>query len=65
VQTDLTFDQAMQLAQILNAISPDAYRGAVIDQSYTQPYTTDTGAQVLIPLRDKIATLYEGFFQGP
>jgi LCP family protein required for cell wall assembly len=65
VRTDLTFDQAVQLAQILNTIPADAYRSAVIDQSYTQPYTTDTGAQVLIPLRDKIATLYEGFFQGP
>jgi LCP family protein required for cell wall assembly len=65
VRTDLSFDQAVQLAQILNTIPADAYRSAVIDQSYTQPYTTDTGAQVLIPLRDKIATLYEGFFQGP
>jgi LCP family protein required for cell wall assembly len=65
VRTDLSFDQAVQLAQILNAIPLDAYRGAVIDQSYTQPYTTDTGAQVLIPLRDKIAMLYESFFQGP
>jgi LCP family protein required for cell wall assembly len=65
VRTDLSFDQAVQLAQIVNAIPLEAYRGAVIDQSYTQPYTTDSGAQVLIPLRDKIATLYESFFTGP
>jgi LCP family protein required for cell wall assembly len=65
VRTDLNFDQAVQLAQIVNAIPLEAYRGAVIDQSYTQPYTTDSGAQVLIPLRDKIATLYESFFAGP
>jgi hypothetical protein len=54
VQTDLTFDQAVQLAQILNGIPRDNYHGAVID----------TGAQVLIPLRDRIAKLYESFFVG-
>jgi LCP family protein required for cell wall assembly len=65
VRTDLTFDQAVQLARILNNISSEAYRGAVIDRNYTQPYTTDTGAQVLIPLRTKIASLYESFFADP
>lgn len=65
VRTDLSFDRAVQLAQILNNIPPEGYQGAVIDQNYTQPYTTDTGAQVLIPLRAKIATLYESFFEGP
>jgi LCP family protein required for cell wall assembly len=64
VQTDLTFDQAVQLAQILNGIPRDNYHGAVIDRNYTQSYTTDTGAQVLIPLRDRIAKLYESFFVG-
>jgi LCP family protein required for cell wall assembly len=64
VQTDLTFDQAVQLAQILNGIPREDYHGAVIDRSYTQPYTTDTGAQVLIPLRDRIARLYESFFES-
>jgi LCP family protein required for cell wall assembly len=65
VQTDLTFDQAMQLARILNDIPREAYQSAVIDGKYTQPYTTDTGAQVLIPLRDRIAQLYESFFKSP
>jgi LCP family protein required for cell wall assembly len=65
VQTDLTFDQAAQLARILNDIPRNNYRGAVIDRNYTQPYTTDTGAQVLIPLRDRIAKLYESFFENP
>jgi anionic cell wall polymer biosynthesis LytR-Cps2A-Psr (LCP) family protein len=65
VQTDLTFDQAVQLAQIVNAIPREGYRSAVIDQTYTQPYTTSTGAQVLIPLRSKIGKLYESFFEAP
>ncbi len=65
VRTDLTFEQAVQLAHILNGIPAEAYQGAVIDQSYTQPYTTDTGAQVLIPLRERIAQLYESFFESP
>jgi LCP family protein required for cell wall assembly len=65
MQTDLSFDQAVQLAQILQDIPPDLYRGAVIDQNYTQPYVTNTGAQVLIPLRDKIGDLYESFFETP
>jgi hypothetical protein len=61
----MSFDQAVQLAQIANDIPPEAIRGAVIDQNYTQPYKTGTGAQVLIPLRDKISALYESFFQTP
>ena len=65
VRTDMSFDQAVQLAQIANDIPPEAIRGAVIDQNYTQPYKTGTGAQVLIPLRDKISALYESFFQTP
>jgi LCP family protein required for cell wall assembly len=65
VRTDLTLDQAVQLARIVNGVPREAFRGAVIDQQYTQPYTTDTGAQVLIPLRDRIARLYESFFEGP
>ncbi len=65
LRTDLTLDQAVQLAQLLNDIPPEAFRGAVIDQNYTQPYTTDSGAQVLIPLRDKIGQLYESFFAAP
>ena len=65
VRTDLSFDQGVQLAQILNGIPRQAYRSAVIDQTYTQPYTTDTGAQVLIPLRNRIANLYESFFESP
>jgi anionic cell wall polymer biosynthesis LytR-Cps2A-Psr (LCP) family protein len=63
IQTDLSFDQATQLAQILSEIPRANYRGAVIDRNYTQSYTTDTGAQVLIPLRDRIAKLYESFFE--
>jgi LCP family protein required for cell wall assembly len=65
VQTDLTFDQAVQLARILSDIPRESYQGAVIDHNYVQSYTTDTGAQVLIPLRDKIAKLYESFFDSP
>jgi LCP family protein required for cell wall assembly len=65
VQTDLSFDQSVQLARILNNVPREAYRGAVIDQTYTSPYTTDTGAQVLIPLRNKIGILYESFFEVP
>jgi len=65
VQTDLSFDQAKQLAEILQSIPADSYRGAVIDQHYTQPYVTDTGAQVLIPLREKIGQLYSSFFETP
>jgi LCP family protein required for cell wall assembly len=65
IRTDLTFDQAVQVAQILNDVPPEAFRGAVIDRNYTQPYETDTGAQVLIPLRDKISELYESFFETP
>lgn len=65
VQTDLTFDQAILLARIVSNIPSESYQGAVIDRNYTQSYTTDTGAQVLIPLRDRIAKLYESFFESP
>jgi LCP family protein required for cell wall assembly len=63
VRTDLTFDQAVELAQIASEIPLESIQGAVIDHSYTMPYTTNTGAQVLIPLREKIAKLYESFFE--
>jgi LCP family protein required for cell wall assembly len=63
VRTDLTFDQAVELAQIASEIPLESIQGAVIDHNYTMPYTTNTGAQVLIPLREKIAELYESFFE--
>jgi LCP family protein required for cell wall assembly len=65
IETDLTFEQSVRLAQIMNSIPAEGFRGAVIDQKYTVPYKTNTGAQVLIPLRDKISELYESFFTTP
>ncbi len=62
VRTDLTLEQVKMLAQLASTIPPENIHGAVIDQTYTLPYVTDTGAQVLIPLRAKIGELYESFF---
>jgi hypothetical protein len=54
VETDMTLDQIIALAQLASEINPDDIRYAVIDEHYTQFWTTPDGQQVLIPLRDRM-----------
>jgi LCP family protein required for cell wall assembly len=62
VETDLTLDQIIALAQLASEVSPDDIRYGVIDEYYTQFWTTPDGQQVLIPLRDRMREMRDYIF---
>jgi len=62
VVTDLTLDQAIALAQLASEVDPENIRYVVIDEHYTQFWSTPDGQQVLIPLRDRIRELRDYIF---
>lgn len=62
VKTDMTLDQMQQLAMLAQQIDRDRIRSEVLDQRYTEFATTPDGAQVIIPVRERIASLRETFF---
>ena len=55
--TDLTLEQALQLALYLKDISGGNIRTGVIDDRYAIDYTTPEGAQVLVPDRARLSDL--------
>jgi LCP family protein required for cell wall assembly len=62
-ETDLQLVDIIELAQLADEIDPDSIQTAVIDHSLTYDYIVpDTGAQVLIPLRDKMRVLIDEMF---
>ena len=63
VETDLQLVDILELAQLADEISPEDIRTAVIGREYTVDYVVpDTGAQVLLPLREKIGTIIDEMF---
>ncbi len=63
VETDLQLVDILELAQLADEISSDDIKTAVIGREYTVDYVVpDTGAQVLLPLREKIKTLVDEMF---
>lgn len=62
VYTSLSLDQMIQLAVYLRDIPVENIHTGVIDANYISDYTTDDGAQVLIPLRDRLASLLAEVF---
>lgn len=65
VQSDLTLDQVVRLAQLAIDIEPDRIRSAVIDSSMTYNWITPSGAQVLVPDRERMAVLHSLIFSPP
>lgn len=73
VQTDLQLVDILELAQLADEINPDNIQSVVIDSTMTLDYTVpETGARVLLPLREKIRVLVDEMFtetepieQGP
>jgi LCP family protein required for cell wall assembly len=65
IQTDLTFDQLVRLAQLGSEIDRERIHIAAIDQTMTTNWTTPQGANVLIPDRTKMAVLHELIFTAP
>jgi LCP family protein required for cell wall assembly len=57
ITTQLTLSQIVDLALIAQRITDERITVAGIDQTYTTPYTTPEGAQVLLPNEDKIHEL--------
>jgi len=63
VETDLQLVDILELAQLADEIGPDQIKSAVIDTTMTIDYIVpETGAQVLLPLREKIRIVVEDMF---
>lgn len=62
VETDLTLEQIIALAQLASEVSREDIRYAVIDEHYTQFWTTPDGQEVLIPWRDRIREMRDYIF---
>jgi len=63
VETDLQLVDILELAQLADEIEPSNIQSAVIGVDYTVDYIVpETGAQVLLPLREKIKALVDGMF---
>jgi LCP family protein required for cell wall assembly len=66
VDTDLGPEEVLALAQIARQIEKEDIRSAVIDETMAvSVILPDTGANVLYPLRDKIAEVVEEVFSSP
>ena len=66
VDTDLGPEEVLALAQIARQIEKEDVKSAVIDETMAvSVILPDTGANVLYPLRDKIAEVVEEIFSSP
>ena len=62
VKTDMTLDQIQQIAVLATKIERSKIKSEVLDQRYTVFATTPEGYEVIIPDRERIATLRNSFF---
>lgn len=62
VQTDMALDQILALANLATQVDRSTIRYGVIDQTCTQQWITADGAQVLIPLRDRMREVRDYVF---
>jgi polyisoprenyl-teichoic acid--peptidoglycan teichoic acid transferase len=62
VMTDLALDQILALANLAISVPKEEIRMGVIDQTATQPWVTPDGAQVLVPLRDRMREVRDYVF---
>ncbi len=65
VNTNLSFDDAMELALLVREIPQDNIQTAILDYNYVYNETTPDGRQVLVPLRNEIRTLRDELFPVP
>jgi LCP family protein required for cell wall assembly len=65
VQTDLQLVDILELAKLSDEIGGDDIQSAVLDHTMTVNYKTDTGAQVLLPVREKIRPVIDAMFTSP
>ena len=55
--TGMTYEQIIQFGLYLRDVPADSIRTGVINELYTIPYSTNQGASVLVPDREKIGPL--------
>lgn len=65
VRTNMTLDEAVQLALLVEDIPRERIRTAVIDYDYVYNETTPDGQQVLVPNREQIRRLRDELFAPP
>lgn len=65
VQTDLQLVDILELAKLADEITGEDIRSEVIDHKMTVDYRTNTGAQVLLPVREKIRPVVDVMFSSP
>jgi LCP family protein required for cell wall assembly len=65
VQTDLQLVDILELAKLADQITSDDIQSAVLDHTMTVDYKTDVGAQVLLPVREKIRPVIDTMFSSP
>jgi LCP family protein required for cell wall assembly len=65
VRTDMSLEQALQLAQLASEIDPQQIVTAVVDHNYTAAWETPDGAQVLIANREALRQLRDLLFSEP
>ncbi len=65
IQTDIPVEVMMELAPLAKEIEPQNIKRAVIDQSMTIRHITPAGADVLIPVREKIRPVIDELFATP
>ncbi|MBK7894614.1 MAG: LCP family protein [Candidatus Promineifilaceae bacterium] len=64
-RTNMTLDEAIQLALLAQDIPRDSIRTAVLDFNYVYNETTPDGRQVLVPVRENIRQLRDQLFAPP
>jgi polyisoprenyl-teichoic acid--peptidoglycan teichoic acid transferase len=62
LRTNMTLQQMTELASLAAEVPEDSIRQGVIDANYLIPYTTEEGAQVAIPNREKIGPYLQHIF---
>lgn len=62
VRTDMSLEQAVQLARLASEIEPEQIVTAILDHNYTSAWETPDGAQVLIANRDAMRELRDLLF---
>lgn len=62
LETDLQLEEAIALARLVNEVNSNDIHFGVIDERYTIPYVTESGAEVLILLRDRTRELRDELF---
>jgi polyisoprenyl-teichoic acid--peptidoglycan teichoic acid transferase len=65
VQTNMSLDEAVQLALLVQDIPRSSIREAVIDFNYVYNETTPSGQLVLVPIRENIRALRNELFSPP